>query len=67
MRIIEINDIEDMCIDGVDMKDHQDFSDAFFNFARWKESGKFLTEEELDQLSEESPELLNTMAHESLY
>lgn len=63
---MQLSDIEELAVDGVDRKDHPDFSDAHFSDARWKKSRALLTEAELNQLTEEFPDLLNEMAHESL-
>lgn len=64
--MINIEDIEDIQIDGVDPQDYPDFCDAYFVYACWKENGDELTEEQLDMLSEKYPEILNEMAYESL-
>jgi len=44
---IELDDIEDLEVDGVDTKDYPDFCDAFFCHAIWKETGEELTDDEL--------------------
>ena len=62
---IDINDIDDLDVDGVDTKDYPDFCDAFFCFGKWKENGDELTDEQLDWLTEDYPEVLNEMAFES--
>jgi len=64
--MIDIRQIEDLEVDGVDTRDYPDFCDAFFYHAIWIETGKPLTEEELIELSETHQELLNEMAYESL-
>jgi hypothetical protein len=62
---IDINDIEDIQIDGVDSNDYPDFCDAFFCYAIWTESSDELTDEQLEWLGEDYPEVLNKMAYES--
>jgi hypothetical protein len=64
---MNIQDIEDLSVDGVDPKDYPDFSDAYFSQGSFKSTGIDLTEEELDNLAEEQPELLHEMAYESLF
>ncbi len=60
---IDIKDVENLEIEGVDFKDYPDFCDAFFSSGEI--DGRELTEIELDQLAENYPETLNEMAHES--
>lgn len=64
MARIDINDVEDLEVDGVDTMDYPKFCDAFFASAKWVKSGKYLTEDELISLGEDYPELLNQMAFE---
>lgn len=61
---IDINDVENLEVDGVDTKDYPDFCDAFFSYAEWKENGDELTDEQLDWLTENYPEIVNEMAFE---
>lgn len=61
---IDIDKVENIEVDGVDTGDYPDFCDAFFNRAQWKESGDELTDDELELLGEQYPELLNEMAYE---
>lgn len=61
---IDINDVENLEVDGVDTKDYPDFCDAYFCYAEWKENGDELTDEQLDWLTENYPEIVNEMAFE---
>ena len=63
---INIDLVEDLEVDGVIIWDYPDFCDAYFCRAIWTETGLELTEDELIQLGNDYPELLNTMAYESL-
>ena len=63
--MIDIRLIEDIEVDGVDTRDYPHFCDAFFCRAVWIETGIELTDDELDELTETHPELLNEMAFES--
>ena len=63
---IDIKDVENLQVDGVDSRDYPDFCDAYFSSAQWKSNGKELTDDELQYISENYPELLNEMAYESL-
>jgi len=64
--MIDIRQIENLEVDGVDTRDYPDFCDAFFAHGIWIKTGKELTEDELIELSETHPGLLNEMAYESL-
>jgi len=62
MREIKLELIEDIEIEGVDTKDYPDFVDAFVSSARWKDTGKNLTEDECEAFKDEYPEVINEMA-----
>jgi len=53
-RIVDVGSLE---IDGVDGRDAPDFSDAFFSAGQY-EDGTVMSEEELNELAEEHPDLL---------
>lgn len=55
MNLDNITDIE---IDGIDMTDYPDFCDAFITSATWIDSGEELTEEELDKLHSDHPDFV---------
>jgi len=59
---IDIREVEDLEIDGVDTKDYPDFCDAFFVSGIYQ--GRELTDNELDQLTEDYPEIVSEMAFE---
>jgi hypothetical protein len=50
--MIDFNNIEDIQIDGIDINDYPDFVDAFLGDAIWKDSGKELTDEELEDIND---------------
>jgi hypothetical protein len=52
----------DASVDGVDVNDYPDFSDAYFDEAFYEDTGDALTEEELEQLSSLHGDILNEMA-----
>lgn len=62
-RIVDMGSIE---VDGVDMDDYPDFSDAYIAYAEF-EDGTPLSEDELMRLGEENYGLVNDLAHESLH
>jgi len=64
--IMNIDDVEDLSVEGVDTRDYPDFCDAYFAQGFWAETGKELTEDELIELGELYPEVLNEMAFQSL-
>ena len=53
-------------IEGVDIKDHPDYSDAFIASAKFKD-GSELSEKQLTLLNDLAGILINEMAHESLF
>jgi len=55
----------DVAVDGVDSKDYPDFCDAYF-YTGFYEDGTELTDNELEELTEEYPEVVNEMAYASL-
>ena len=59
----EIVDIE---IDGVDSGDYPKFCDAYVSGAVWGDTMEDLTEDELDEFTDDNYELVNEMAFESL-
>jgi hypothetical protein len=53
-------------IDGVDLQDFPKFCDAYISFATF-EDGKELTDNELEQLTDENFDLVNEMSHEQFF
>lgn len=51
-------------IDGIDMRDYPDFCDAYIAYAEYTD-GTPLTDEELDTLTQEEGDLINSMIHEN--
>jgi hypothetical protein len=49
-----VDNLIDVDIDGVDLKDYPDFSDAYVTAATFKDTGVELTETELDELNDKS-------------
>lgn len=49
-------------IDGVDPSDYPDFCDAYIADAYWKDTGKVLTDEEIDMLNNLFPDIAAEMA-----
>lgn len=50
-------------VEGVFSFDYPEYCDAYFSYAETI-SGRMLTEEELDKLTNDYPELLNELAHQ---
>lgn len=53
-------------VDGVDRTDYPDFCDAYFCSAEYADGIK-LTDDELDELTDANPDVVNAMAVETLY
>lgn len=58
--------VEDIQLDSVDPADYPKFCDAFIDYAIWADTGKELTESELDLLNNDS-DLVHELAHESFH
>ena len=63
----DINQLDDIMIGDVDMKDYPDFCDAYVESASFK--GIELTDQQLEELnmSDETREWVNANAYESLF
>jgi hypothetical protein len=59
--------VVDVEIDGIDTRDYPDFCDAFFSYAIYADNGEELTEEELDTLRENFPDLLHERCFDALH
>lgn len=62
MTTLNGREVADIEIDGVDMRDYPDFCDAYFSSAHFEDDGSELTDDELEQLLEENPELIHELA-----
>ena len=61
--MIDIKLVDMLEVDGCDSRDYPDFCDAYFSYGEI--DGVELTEDELIELSEDYPEVVNEMAFES--
>lgn len=52
-------------VDGVDSRDYPDFCDAYFSYAQYTD-GTNLTDDELNQLTEDYGDVVNEMACEQM-
>jgi hypothetical protein len=59
-------DMRSLEIDGVDPSDYPDFSDAYISYALFTD-GSELTDQELDQLTDEHGDLVGELAYDSLH
>ena len=53
-------------LDDVDPRDYPDFSDAYFSYGEFQD-GTELSDDELEQLTDEHGDLVNELAHDSFY
>ena len=58
-------DLKSIELDGIDVADYPDFSDAFISYAEAKD-GTPLTDEQLELLNEDT-EFVQILAHESFH
>ena len=63
---IDVSNVTNIEVDGVNQRDYPDFSDAYISYAVWKDSGRELTDEELEQLTDENGDLVNELSHEGM-
>jgi len=68
MRMINLSDICDLKIEGIDRRDHPDYCDAYISEAWINDDGKFreLTEEELEWLNNQG-EYLYEQIEKNIY
>lgn len=59
--------VVDVEVDGVDSSDYPDFCDAYFSYAVFADTKEVLSDEQMEELGEAYPEILNEMAYESLH
>jgi hypothetical protein len=62
---IDINKIDNLEVDGIDTRDYPDFVDAFISYAEI--DGEPLTDEQLDELTSEYPELVYDLVINKLF
>ena len=55
---MDLSNIIDVDVDGIDTGDYPDFCDAFITYAVWKDTLTELTEEELTELNETHPDFV---------
>ena len=53
---IDVNKLENIQVDGIDTRDYPDFVDAFISYAEM--DGVELTDEQLDELNDNYPDLI---------
>ena len=56
--------VVDLEVDGVDPRDYPEFADAYVSWAHWADTGEPLNDQELDEFSEQHPELAAELAFE---
>jgi hypothetical protein len=61
-RVHKVVDTGSLEIDGVDGRDAPDFSDAYFSAGQFKD-GTEMSDEELNELADEHPDLLHEMIY----
>ena len=64
---LNINAVVDIEVDGVDVKDYPDFVDAYVSYAYSTELERELTDDELDYLNEQCPEIAQELAYDTVF
>lgn len=67
MQVINHNGrvVTSLEVEGVCSRDYPDFCDAFFAYGVYADTGEILSNEELDELTDQNGDVVNQMAHES--
>lgn len=63
-EIYSMSRVKKIIVEGVDITDRPDFSDAFFSEGTWMAGGE-ISECDLDILTKAHPEFVNYMAHQA--
>ena len=64
--IFKGKEVTNLEIDGVDHRDHPDYCDAYFSYATYSGFGIPLTDDELEELTNERGDVINEMASEQM-
>jgi hypothetical protein len=63
---LDVVDLSSLQIEGIYMDDYPDFCDAYFSAGN-RLDGTKLSDEELEQLTDDFPDMVNEMALNTLY
>ena len=63
-RNVNVKSLE---VDGVDGNDYPDFCDAYISYAEWEGTDIELTDDELEQLTNENGDIVHELAYDSYY
>lgn len=66
MTRFTLNEVEDVLLGGIDPRDYPDMADAFIEEATCKETGRKLTDAELEQLTNDYADEINEWACEQV-
>jgi hypothetical protein len=58
--------VVDAVVDNIDPRDYPDFCDAYFGSACY-EDGVALTDQELEELTDQNPEALHEMVYDQIF
>ena len=64
--IFKGKEVTNLEIDGVDHRDHPNYCDAYFSYATYSGFGIPLTDDELEELTNERGDVINEMASEQM-
>ena len=59
--------VVDITVTGIDTKDWPDFCDAYADFAIWGDTGEELTDQELEDLTTDNPEVIQEIVWDILF
>ena len=63
---IDINDLQNIVIEGIASNDYPRFTDAFVAYAEWKENSDELLDDQLEWITDNLQEDVQRLAYESL-
>ena len=64
---MDLGNITNVEIEGIDTSDYPDFCDAFIANAEWEDTGEALSDKEVEALNSHYPDFVYEQVWESLY
>lgn len=62
-----VGNIEDVELGGINTADAPDFCDAFVTYAVWSDTGRELTDDQLDDLNDNHSDYIHELVTDQLY
>lgn len=62
-----VGNITDVEFEGIDTRDAPDFCDAYISYAVWADTGRELTDLQIDQINDNHPDYIHELLMDYLY